>query len=386
MQGAIVRKVLKNGEPRYHCVVRIGDKQVWRFGGSTRKEAERLLSEWVADVNNGTYAKPKKIMFRDFAEEWLQNYAFGVVKESTYRSYHNVIKNHVIPQLGHYPLQLITTRVVQQFIVHILKIGKTHKTANNLLVLLKTMFRVASEWSYTRTNSASSIKPFRVDQKEMDFLQPHEVQLLMKYADEPFRTIFVTAAFTGMRRGEVLALQWGDCDFRSNRIFVRRSLYWLCNDEMEQRKDKKRWRFVSPKTERSRRTIVMSPTLKKALEIHRINSPVSEQDLVFCNTRGNPLDPDNLVKREFHATLDRAGLRRIRFHDLRHTYTSILISAGFNPKFIQSQVGHASIQTTIDRYGHLFPIDYAGAGAKIDEQVFNVVKTNASECKAVESA
>ena len=117
----------------------------------------------------------------------------------------------------------------------------------------------------------------------------------------------------------------------------------------------------------------MTPELKKALEIHRINSAVSIDDLVFCNKRGNPFDGDNL-KRAYHEALDRAGMRKIRFHDLRHTYTSILIAAGFHPKLIQSQLGHASIQTTMDRYGHLFPIEYEGAGQKIDAQIFEVKK------------
>lgn len=367
MRGSIVKKILKNGEPSYHYVVWIGDKQIWRGAGSNKKDAERLLAERITEINSGTYTQPQKILFREFAEKWLQDYAFVVVKDSTFRLYRSAVKNHIRPELGHYPVPQITARIVQQFLSSLLKAGKTPKTVNNVLVLLKTMLKHACEWGYAKTNPTSTIKQFRVEHQEMDFLELHEIQLLLKYSDEPFRTIFLTAVLTGMRRGEIFALQWQDIDWNSSRIFVRRSLYWQTNDEMAERKNVKRWKFVSPKTERSCRTIVMSPILKKALQIHRISSPVSELDLVFCNKKGNPLDPDNLVKREFHTALDRAGLRRIRFHDLRHTYTSILISKNFNIKFIQSQVGHASIVTTIDRYGHLFQIDNEGAGKKIDE-------------------
>jgi integrase len=177
------------------------------------------------------------------------------------------------------------------------------------------------------------------------------------------------AILTGMRRGELLGLQWGDIDWNSNTIFVRRSLYWAANNAVKE--GELRFEFVSPKTKRSVRAVVMSPELKRALEIHKMTCTESPYDLVFCNREGNPIDPDNMVKREFHPTLVAAGLRQIRFHDLRHSYTSLLIAQGENIKFIQSQLGHSSIQTTLDRYGHLLPVTQQGVGARIDQQVFS---------------
>ena len=116
--------------------------------------------------------------------------------------------------------------------------------------------------------------------------------------------------------------------------------------------------------------IVMSSVLSKALQIHRINCSVSPYDLVFCNKDGNPMDPDNMVKREFIPTLTRAELRKIRFHDLRHTFASLLLAQNENVKFIQDQLGHASIQTTIDRYSHLMPNCHVGVGNRLDKQLF----------------
>ncbi|MBD3219588.1 MAG: tyrosine-type recombinase/integrase, partial [candidate division Zixibacteria bacterium] len=106
------------------------------------------------------------------------------------------------------------------------------------------------------------------------------------------------------------------------------------------------------------------------LEQYRLSGKPSEQELVFSNANGLPLDPENLIKREFHPALDRAGLRRIRFHDLRHTYASLLISQGENIKFIQSQLGHASATTTLDRYGHLMPNLDNDAARRLDKTVF----------------
>jgi len=109
------------------------------------------------------------------------------------------------------------------------------------------------------------------------------------------------------------------------------------------------------------------------------NGTIFCDDIIFCNKAGKPLDPDNLVKREFQPALRMAGLRMIRFHDLRHTFTSLLIAQGENIKFIQSQLGHSSIQTSMDRYGHLLPVDREGVGTRLDNLVFN------SECNQVEN-
>lgn len=114
----------------------------------------------------------------------------------------------------------------------------------------------------------------------------------------------------------------------------------------------------------------MSPILRQSLERHRLLGRKSELGLIFSNEHGLPLDPENLIKREFHPALDRAGLRRIRFHDLRHSYASLLISQGENIKFIQSQLGHASATTTLDRYGHLIPNLENDAARRLDKTVF----------------
>ena len=158
---------------------------------------------------------------------------------------------------------------------------------------------------------------------------------------------------TGMRRGELLGVQWEDVDLEGHRIFVRRALW--------------RAKFVTPKSRRSRRTIDLAPTLQSALA--RLRSRF-QGGLVFCRADGKPIEPDNFIKREWARALRRANLRRIRSHDLRHTYASLLIAQGAHPKYIQAQLGHASIQTTLDRYGHLMPDAHAVEARKLDRLVF----------------
>ena len=97
----------------------------------------------------------------------------------------------------------------------------------------------------------------------------------------------------------------------------------------------------------------MSPSLVSSLKRHKLACPVSEDDLVLCTSKGTPFDPDSIIKREYLPALRRAGLAKVRFHDLRHSNVALRIEEGQNIKYIQNQVGHASIQTTLDRYGHL---------------------------------
>jgi integrase len=147
----------------------------------------------------------------------------------------------------------------------------------------------------------------------------------------------------------ILGLKWEDIDLEGSRIDVRRSLW--------------RGKLITPKSRRSRRAIDMAPTLKTALA--RLASRF-KAELVFASPDGQPIDPDNFMKRDWARALRRANLRRIRFHDLRHTYASLLIAQGAHPKYIQAQLGHASIQTTLDRYGHLMPQMHEAEARKLD--------------------
>lgn len=384
-QGSIIKRCPTCGnrasrpcahkEARYTIVYRAGGRQRWETVGPNRHAAERRLAEVMAELHQGRFSPPKPILFRDFSEQWLKDYAEGTLKPLTLRLYRTLVKTHLNAAFGELPLTGITPQLVHRFLAGCLREkGLSPRTRNYLLFLLKTMLKYARRWGYLRDNPAEDIKPLREEPREMDFLRPEEVQLLLKQADEPYRTLFLTAILTGMRRGELLGLQWGDIDWRNNRIHVRRTLYCHSRDELAERNEnaKEKWRFSSPKSRRSVRTIEMSPRLREALELHRLQCPVSPYDLVFCTADGAPMDAPNMVKRQFLPALSRAGLRRIRFHDLRHTYTTLLIAQGENVKFIQSQLGHASIQMTLDRYGHLLPEAYQGAGERLDGQIFGV--------------
>jgi len=341
----------------WYAVYRDGATQKWESAGTSKRAAEKLLAKRMNQINAGTYQEFEKILFEEYSAKWLSDYAKVSVKRSTFISYEDIVRLHLNPRFGKQYLHRISAADVQKFVSEkITNEELSPKTVINILIPLKEMFKHAVVWGLIKRDPTIYVKRPRVETEEMDFLNPEEIRLFLDNVGSEYYALFLTAVMTGMRRGELLALQWGDIDWNSNQISVRRSIF--------------RGEFINPKSKNSIRRIVISPVLRQELEQYRLLTRKSDRELVFSNGNGLPLDPDNLVKRGFYPALDRAGLRRIRFHDLRHTYASLLISQGENIKFIQSQLGHASAKTTLDRYGHLMPNLENDAARRLDKTVF----------------
>jgi len=352
MARGSVRKRGKN----WYIKFRLRGRQVMRVVGPSKRAADRALAEVMDSIHKGTYRDLPRITFREFAEKWLKEYCRTALKPSTLQGYKNWIRRHLVPFFGYMELSEISPEDAQAYVSEKLGDGKiSPKSINNSLVVLKRMLTIAVRWGYLRANPAQYVEKPQLQHREMDFLNPEEIRLFLDNVTEEFHPFFLTAVLTGMRRGELMGLQWGDIDWKNKTTHVRRSVWG--------------GRFQTPKSKRSIRAIAMSPLLKKTLRRHMVKSAPNEHELVFASKEGTLLDGDNLIKREFHPALRRAGLRKIRFHDLRHTYVALLIAQGENVKFIQSQLGHASIQTTLDRYGHLLPETNSSAGERLDATV-----------------
>ena len=357
----------------YSITYRVGGKQRWEAVGRNKKEARQRLVHVLSEINSGTYREIAPITFLEFSKRWLKDYAQASVRRPTLRRYLTLITHQLNPAFGSVKLTDLTLRHIQRYVADSnTKRTLAPRTINHSLVLLKQMLKSAVEWGYLRNNPAQGVKLAKIEHQEMDYLTPDEIRLVLQHSDEPYRTLFLTAVLTGMRQGELLGLQWGDVDWSSGLIYVRRSVYWSFRSEAQRAGDEDQplWRFASPKSKRSVRAVRMSPGLKEALELHKLTCITSPFDLVFCTSRGTPISPSNMIGREFHPALARAGLRRVRFHDLRHTFTTLLIAEGASAKFIQSQLGHASVQLTLDRYGHLLPDAGEEMGSKLDARVF----------------
>ena len=360
MRGSIVKK----GNNYYACLWINGKKKWFSGAGRSKRKAEAILTEKLAEVQQGTYHETTKLLFRDFAAQWLDSYAAHRVKGSTLRSYQDIIRNHLVPAFGDCRLTDITTALLQRYVSERLNAAKPvkkfrkkgtgknvskepekpavpfrPKTVINELVVAKEMFKHAMRWGHITVNPSEYVERPRVEPKEMEILSPSEVRRLLEQSPPRHRTLFLMAVVNGMRRGELLALRTKDIDWKNGQILVNRSAW--------------KGTFVSPKSKASVRRIDTSPHLARELENHIAASLQNERDLVFPNAEGKLMDPDTMVRRYFLPALKRAGVRKIRFHDLRHTNVALRIEQGQNIKYIQNQLGHASIQTTLDRYGHL---------------------------------
>lgn len=327
-----------------------------------KKEAEAFLDTVQATVHSGTYREITDITYKEFATRWLDDYAAPTVKKSTLAVYRSRALGPLCEAFGPLKLSRIGTGDIQRYLASLNARGLSPASVRAHLVLLRSMLNHAVTWGHLQVNPATPIKAPSLPRTEMDCFSPDEVRVFLAACDKEYYALWATAVMTGVRLGELLALQWADIDWHSGTIRVCRSLY--------------KGEFVTPKTSRSTRTIGMSSRLAGILLEHRHSAPYSPHDVVFCTPDGTPLDPANLRVRVFGQTLRRAGLRRIRIHDLRHTFASLLINQGENLKYVQEQLGHSSITTTVDRYGHLMPDAHRGASSRLDTTLFGDTAQN----------
>lgn len=340
----IRRRVHSSGRVTY-CVVFKDPRGRWRerAAGPRRKDAEVLLRRLLEEVAGGTFEAPREDpAFAEFAARFLHAKK-ETIKPSTYKDYAEVLRNHLIPFFGKLRLSEITPLKVQDFLMAMQDKGTTPATVGKIYRVLKVILRYAISLDLIDRDPTLAIKPPRVEREEMRFLTPEEVNILLEAVDGDARDILSTAVFSGLRQGELLALRWRDIDFEAGVIRVTRSYHSSGG-------------FSDLKTSASRRNVPMIPRLASILRArHEAKGRPDPEDLVFPSAAGTPLDRHNLVSRIFEPALERAGLKRIRFHDLRHTYASLCIAAGMDPKALQRAMGHSSISVTMDTYAHLFP-------------------------------
>lgn len=187
---------------KYYISYCLGKEQKWEPIGRNKKEAEHRLTQVMTELQQGTFRLPKPILFREFSEQWLKDYAEGVLKPLTLRLYRLLVRVHLNRTFGELLLTDITSQRVYRFLTELVsEKGRSPRTRNYLLFLLKMMLKHARQWGYLKENPSEGIKPLREERAEMSFLHPDEIPLLLKHADEPYRALFLTAIFTGIAKG-----------------------------------------------------------------------------------------------------------------------------------------------------------------------------------------
>lgn len=344
--------------------MKIGDKET---ADKTAKDIRRKLATGEYELKAETEdATPK---FRKLADEWLENDIKVLRKSATYERYSHMLKKHILPVFGGKHLNVITRGDVKDFLLKKIKAGYAAKSVTLMRDVIGGVFNYAIDKEIVQESPVKGVTK-RLDlkrdrSKEVDPLDRQETDIFLQACQKQipeYHLFFYTALRTGLRLGELLALKWGDIDLNSKYMRVRRSY--------------KLGKFSEPKNHKGRR-VDLSDQLVKEIKAHKAKEKQKglklglgdAPELVF-NRNGKPIE-QNYIRRVFKRVLDKAGLREIRLHDLRHTYASQLLSLGESPMYVKEQLGHHSIQLTVDTYGHWIPSEGKTGVNRLDEPAPN---------------
>jgi integrase len=353
-EGTISRRKDGRWEGRYYVPTEDGPKRKVIYG-KTRAEVSEKLTKALSDRANGIVYDNENITIGEYLDVWLKGSVYGSVRQSTYDRDTNLVNNHIKPVLGSLKLKKLNSAHVQNFYRNRLDTGLSASTVRKIHDILRRGLAQAVDWHLTQRNVADVVKPPRPVPKEIVALSADETRrLLDAAAEDRLEALYVLAVHTGMRQGEMLALRWQDVDIENAVLSVRRTLT---------RRGGK-IAFGQPKTKKSRRSIRLTPQAVDALRAHLerqlgdmeiLGDHYQDQGLIFTTDTGAPINPSNLRQRSFTPLLKRVGLPHMRFHDLRHTCATLLLSRGVHPKFVQELLGHATIAITLDTYSHVIP-------------------------------
>ena len=368
--GSIYKKILKDGSIRYEARTRLNGKPAGkRF--RRRKDAEEWLARYSVDVLDGTYRQLKKGTFQQYIDHWKETHLIPVrYKPSTLKGYRHSLEKCLLPAFSPYAITAISSAEINRFIAKELKRGLASKSVLNEINLLGRIFQDAVSDNYLRHSPMEGVrKPKAVKKKHGRALKPEEIQSLLAVLDPKTRLLVLTAILTGMRQGEQFGLFWEDIDWDTNVIHVRQEVFWDFGQHGDRKSSQPKYIYTTPKSDYSVREIDLSAVLKK--ELLELYMKSGKQGLVFPSSRGTPLNANNFYKRKFKPALKAAGIKdNVRWHDLRHTFGSLKLDQGANIYYVQRQMGHSSIQVTVDIYGHLLESRKPEEAAKTDKLVF----------------
>jgi integrase len=347
--GSLLRRRHSSGGESWYGKWRAEGRQVMRAldpvrqpgsrSGLTPKQAEAALGAAIAAPNTAL-SKQGAVDIAEAGRRYIANRELLGVKPGTLEDYESYLRVHLVPFFGARALDEVEPALVEDFIAAKREQGLATKSVRNYLGFLQAIFALGIRRGWCLSNPVLAIdKPRDRREPEIRHLSVAELEAVLAATPDDLlgqteRALYLTAAMTGLRRGELLALRWQDVDHEAGVIRVRRTYT--------------RGQFGTPKSRRSNRAVPLADRVAGALREQFERSRFrDEADLVFCHpTGGGVLDPSKVRKR-FQAAARRAGLRPVRFHDLRHTFGTRMATAGAPLRAIQDWMGHSDQRTTL---------------------------------------
>ena len=321
--------------------------------GKTQAEVKEKLKKALLEAGQVDIAKAGKYTVGTWMDEWFENVAKIKVRPSSHQTYRGYIDNHIKPNIGNIPLEKLTTMDLQKLYRKLLTKGRVErieskeqpkglsaKTVRNINQVISSAMDLAVAQKIILNNPTDSCELPKVEHQEMQTIPAEQLQAFLREARASgvYEMYYIELA-TGLRRGELLGLKWSDIDWKNGIIKVRRQAARVDGKIVE----------APLKTKNSYRAVTISP---QAIEVLKQQKAKSNDLYVFPSPNGGPISPDS-VRHMLHRVLERAGIPRVRFHDLRHTFATIALQNGVDIKTVSGMLGHFSAGFTLDTYAHV---------------------------------
>ena len=322
--------------------------------GKTQAEAKAKLKQAIEEAKGLDASKAGRYTVGEWMEVWFEHYAKVKVRPSSHQTYRGYIDNHIKPNIGKIQLEKLTSLELQKFYKRLLEKGRVNriesrkqskglsaKTVRNIHQIISSAMQLAREQNLIIGNPAEGCALPRLEHREMKTLPVEQLQSFLREAkDSGVFELYYLELATGLRRGELLGLKWEDIDLERGDLRVKRQIARINGEVVE----------APLKTKNAYRTLPLAADTIDVLEAQR--KTAGDSPWVFPGPTGGPISPDSVLHM-LHRVLKRAGLPRVRFHDLRHTFATLALQNGVDVKTVSGMLGHFSAGFTLDTYAHV---------------------------------
>lgn len=382
MKGSIQKRARKTGGFTWSCVVddppdaMTGKRKQRRLSADTKRELLELVAKFHHDMKSGAYIAPSDETLRDYLNGWLQVHRPNI-RETTYRSYEQNLRNHIVPALGNIPLQKLTAADLASFYSSKLGEGLAPRSVQILHTVVRQALQRAFKLGLVVRNVADMVEAPRASRPSAKSWTPDQVRTFLEAAkgarNASYGVAWIVGASTGLRRGEMLGLRWEDVDLCKGRIHIRQALIEVGG----------KLRIHEPKTKSGRHGVRLPPSVVDVLRAHKASQDERRlalgrawrgqdgpfADLVFTTFDGGPIGPRNFHRR-YKELLATAGLPDITLHGLRHSHATHLMLQRISPKVVSERLGHSSVTLTLDTYSHVLPDMQDEVAATVEAVLF----------------
>lgn len=335
----------------------------------TKKDAQTYLTAKMREKDTGTFIEPSPMLINDYLDKWIET-AKTQVRERTAQGYKDILTAYVRPALGHKKLSDVKPLDIQALYSSLTERGLSANTVRRVHIILKIAFKQAVGWRIIPFSPPADVKPpKKAVRREIQVLSPEEaVRFLTCAAEDRHYALFNLALTKGLRPEEYLGLLWNNVDLDAGVLHVRMAMVMRRGGG---------WYFGEPKSESSRRTLTLPVSTVRALIEHkrkqsehrlRLGGHYQNNGLVFATSSGRPIDIANLRVQHFKKIIERAELpKNFTLYSLRHSFVTLSLLAGVEPKTVSEEAGHASVSFTLDVYAHVLPSMKQSAADKFEK-------------------